>query len=226
MSKDLGYEEGQPFYYQLGDVSTILPWWRPNYDRICKFLIQEEVKEILDKYLEVEIIGNCLWDFDVTWDLDLRLVLDPKNPIMYDTNHWDYVEDDINKLNNLALNEWRILLDVAVCPDKHTLPTRKQVLDAIDSGNEEMINVDESWIAKIYYTRKVVGDQNFEYDIRDYYNYEPLNSRYLVKYYPNFHKKKIIDKIRNSKKEYLENSVSVDRFLDMGEEEFIKFQNY
>lgn len=226
MENELRYEDGQPFYYQIGEVSTILPWWRPNYDRICRFLTQEEVSEIFSKYADVEIIGNCLWDFDVTWDVDIRLILDPRNSILKKSNYWDSVEDDINKLNHLALNEWRLLLDVGVCPDKHSLPTRKQVLDAIDSGNEDSIKVDESWIGKISYTRKVVGDKSFDFDINTTYNTEPMSSRYLTKYYPDFHKKKIIDKIRNSKKEYLENAVSIDVFLSMGEEEFIKFQNY
>lgn len=225
MDNELMFEEGKPFYYQIGEVSTILPWWRPNYDRLCRFLSQEEVTEVLNKYADVEIIGNCLWDFDVTWDLDLRLVLAPYNPEINEPD-WDQIEDDINKLNNLALNEWRILLDVGVTPFRHTLPSRKQVEEYIKSGYEK-VPVEEHWILKIAYTRKVVGDQDFEYDIRkSSMMTEPMNSRYLTRYYPDYHKKKIVDKILNSTKEYLENTVSVETFLSMGEEEFTKFQNY
>jgi hypothetical protein len=58
------------------------------------------------------------------------------------------------------------------------------------------------------------------------YQCTPLTEGFLVAYYPKFHKKKILDRILSSKKEVLENAISVDRFLKMGEEEFKKFQNY
>ena len=81
---------------------------------------------------------------------------------------------------------------------------------------------------KISYTKKVVDDKVFENDIRksNYYYTEPVTFRFLTAYYPKYHTKKITDKILNSKKEILENSISIERFLEMGEEEFIKFQNY
>ncbi len=75
MTNENKYIEGKPFYYQIGEVTTLIPWWRPSYDRLCKFFQQEEVIEIFKKYKYVEIIGNCLWDFDVTWDMDLRLII-------------------------------------------------------------------------------------------------------------------------------------------------------
>jgi len=225
MDSELKFVEGQPFYYQIGEVTTITPWWRPTHDRIYKFLTQEEVVEILQKYVDVQIIGNCLWDFDITWDLDLRLILPPYNEELNPPD-WNSIEDDINKLNNLALNEWRILPDIGVTPNKHTLPSRKSILERFESGSTE-IKVDEFWIAKIAYTRKVVGDQSVDYDIRNSNRYytESLTDRYLTRYFPNYHAKKIVDKILNSKNDYLESAISLDRFLEMSEEEFIKFQN-
>lgn len=226
MEKELTYIEGQPFYYQIGEVSTIIPWWRPTYERICNFLIQDEVIEIFNKFEDVEIIGNCLWDFDVTWDVDIRLILPNHVP-----RDWNLVEDYINKLNHLALNEWRLLLDVGVTCDYHRLPTKKEILSKYYKTEDTegyKVSVDESWIAKIAYTKKVINDQMFEYDIRTSNNYftEGLNDRFLTVYQPNYHKNKIINKIINSKKEILENSIRVEDFLAMGEEEFKKFQNY
>lgn len=225
MSNELTYIEGQPFYYQIGEVITLIPWWRPTYDRLCKFFQQEEISEILKKYKDVEIIGNCLWDFDVTWDMDLRLIVPPN-----ETLDWDSIEDDINKLNHLALNEWRILPDIGVSTRRHNLPTKSQILSSEydEERGEYKVNLSENVLYKIAYTKKVVDDKVFENDIRksNYYYTEPATFRFLTAYYPKYHTKKITDKILNSKKEILENSISIERFLEMGEEEFIKFQNY
>ena len=38
MKNENKYIEGKPFYYQIGEVTTLIPWWRPSYDRLCKFL--------------------------------------------------------------------------------------------------------------------------------------------------------------------------------------------
>ena len=224
MTNDLIYKEGEPFYYQIGEVITLIPWWRPNYDRICKFLSQEEVVEIFNKYEWVEVIGNVLWDFDVTWDLDLRLI------VKYGKEHdWNSIEDDINKLNHLALNEWRILTDISVTSDSHRLPTKAQVLSSYNEYTGEYeVNLNEEWLAKISYTKKVVGDIISEYDINNSEKYMvyPLTERYLVRFINKYHSKKIIDKILNSKKDILENVIPTDEFIQMGEEEFKKFQNY
>lgn len=220
MDKELKYIEGEPFHYQIGEVTTILPWWRPNYDRISKFLVQPDVEIVLNKYRDVQIIGNCLWDFDVTWDLDMRLIL-PNKSI-----DWNEVEDDLNKLNHLALNEWRILLDIGVTDEHHTLPMKSDIIRLIERG--EKVPLSERYLAKICYAKKVIGSEYFENDIRNILEYEcqPLTDRYLVAYSPKFHKPKILNRILNSKKEILENSISIQDFLNMGEEEFLKFQNY
>jgi hypothetical protein len=225
MKDEHKYIQDKPFYYQIGEVSTIIPWWRPNYDRLCKFLTQDEVIEIFNKYEDVEIIGNCLWDFDITWDMDLRLIISSNNFI-----NWDSIEDDLNRLNYLALNEWRILPDIGVTPYRHSLPTKSEILSSEydEERGEYKVNLSENSMYKISYTKKVVDDKMFENDMRtsSYYYTESMTERYLVAYYPKYHTKKITEKILNSKKEILENSISVDRFLSMGEEEFIKFQNY
>jgi hypothetical protein len=225
MDKQQTYVEGQPFYYQIGEVSTITPWWRPNYDRIHKFLTQEEVMLILNKYEDVEIIGGCLCDMDSTWDLDLRLI-----PHFTNANQifdWDEIENDINKLNYLALNEWRLLLDVGFTSFKHTLPRKSDVIESLNSGNN-FIGVYEPWIAKIAYIRKVIGNESHDYDIRKNERFvcEQLTNRYLVRYYTNHHDKKIVDKILSSDKNYVVNSISLSKFLEMSEEEFIKFQKH
>ena len=229
MKNENKYIEGKPFYYQIGEVTTLIPWWRPSYDRLCKFFQQEEVIEIFKKYKYVEIIGNCLWDFDVTWDMDLRLIISHQE---YRNGNidWDSVEDDLNKLNHLALNEWRILPDIGVSYTFHNLPTKSQILESEydEERGEYKVNLSENVMYKIAYTKKVVDDKMFENDMRKslYYFTEPMTERYLVAYYPKFHTKKITEKILNSKREILENSISVERFLEMGEAEFIKFQNY
>ena len=199
--------------------------WRPTYDRLCKFFQQEEVIEIFKKYKGVDIIGNCLWDFDVTWDMDLRLYVSYSEP-----NDWDSIEADINKLNYLALNEWRILPDIGISTRRHNLPTKSQILSSEydEERGEYKVNLSENVLYKISYVKKVVDDKIFENDIRNsiYYYTEPMTNGYLIAYYPKYHTKKITDKILNSKKEILENSISIERFLEMGEEEFKKFQNY
>jgi len=227
MKDEFKYIQDKPFYYQIGEVTTIVPWWRPNYDRLYKYLTQDEVTEIFSKYADVEIIGNVLWDFDVTWDMDLRIIL--PDSFVCDEKGWNSLEDDLNRLNYLALNEWRILPDIGVTRDRHQLPTKSEILSSFhDEEKGYLCPLHESSFIKIAYTKKVVNDKMFENDIRNspYYVSSPLTNRYLTAYFPKFHTKKIIDKILNSKKEVLENSVNIQTFLEMGEDEFIKFQNY
>ena len=223
----MGYEENEPFYYQIGETVTILPWWRPNYDRICKFLVQDEVTEILEKYSFVQIIGNCLWDFDVTWDVDIRLIT-PRIKSLEDSAYWNSVEDDINKLNDLALNQWRLLLDVAVSQEGHTLPTKSEILGSIQKNGKYEVRNSDQILIKISYVKKVVGSKVVENNLKEIkgINFLSLTDRFLVIQYPQFHNEKIVDKIINSKKEILENAITIQEFLEMGEEEFIKFQNY
>ena len=171
-------------------------------DEICKFFQQEEVIEIFKKYKGVDIIGNCLWDFDVTWDMDLRLYVSYSEP-----NDWDSIEADINKLNYLALNEWRILPDIGISTRRHNLPTKSQILSSEydEERGEYKVNLSENVLYKISYVKKVVDDKIFENDIRNsiYYYTEPMTNGYLIAYYPKYHTKKITDKILNSKIKFL-----------------------
>lgn len=218
------YIEGLPFHFQIGSVKTNIPWWRLNHERILNFFRQEEIEEILKKY-RVEIIGGSLWDFEKTWDLDLSIIpIDrSNNPI-----NWESVEKDINKLNHIALNEWRILLDITIRPENIYLPQKNELIDYIQSINEKKFPISDQWIGKICYRKKVIGSEFETLDLRQIgVLYEPLNvNGFLIKTTPEWHSPKIIDSILNSNKDSLNHSISVEEFLSMSPEQFKNFQNY
>lgn len=97
------------FHYQIGKVSTEIPWTRPSYEMIKAFLT--EVKKsttIFDRY-SINIAGGVLYDFNSTWDIDLFLHGGKQDPTV--------LEDDLHTLNNLALNSFCLLIDAQWCED-------------------------------------------------------------------------------------------------------------
>lgn len=223
--------ENISFYWQVGEVHVTTPWERLSYRKIYDFLSNSEVRDILRKYKDSEIIGNCLWDIDKTLDLDLYLILpingnDIGDIFSYD---WESIEDDVNKLNHIAYNQYRILLDLGITPYPFTLPNKEELSLLFDPIEGKYFqHLEGEWIAKIAYLKKIINGKEQINDQRLVYNFEhlQLTDRYLMAYRRKHMNPKITDKIIRNKKENINNSISVDSFLNMTEEEFKEYQNY
>ena len=226
MAFKLTAEQDQLFSYQIGSVKTDSPWWRPTYERICSFLKDEEVSSILDKY-HACIAGGCLWDFDTTWDVDIHL--QPYDYYEEGKIDWYDLERDINRLNDIALNQWKILLDVSFRPQPHVLPSKFDILNYNEGRSIEEFRypTDSPWLVKIGYCKKQIGDSISEVQIGENENggKELLTDGYLCKVKIGSHNAKIINKILNSENGYVSSSMPYKTFIELGEDEFKINQN-
>lgn len=97
-----------PFFYQVGGVKTYTPWQRPKYDTLIKFFKDPVILKVIERYTDVLIVGGVLYE-KLTWDLDLLLICD-----WNENTDWDQVETDINVFNDVALNQYGLLVDLSV----------------------------------------------------------------------------------------------------------------
>ena len=207
------------FSYQVGIVQTTIPWNRPTYDAIKKFLRDDIVQSVLKKY-NAYIIGAVLWNISETWDVDIFLT-DQNGNHPNTLEEFIILENDLHILYDIALNKYSILVDVHYRTGEHKLPTKQQIIDynveKFENINEWIYPQDISFLYRIGYTKKVVGDSVSETIL---YNNEffPLNEKltnyYLTKVtieYPL--KNKIIKRIMNSTKEILTPCIKVEDYL-------------
>ena len=208
------------FSYQVGTVRTTIPWNRPTYDAIKRFLRDDIVQSVLKKY-DAYIIGAVLWNISETWDVDM--FLKNKNDNHLNTlEEFIILENDLNILYDIALNKYSILVDVHYKTDNHKQPTKQELID-YNFGNFEKMNEwvypsSISFLYRIGYTKKVVGDSVSETIL--YYNEifplnEKLTNSYLTKVKGNSLKNKIINRIMNSTKEVLTHCIKIEDYLTM-----------
>ena len=195
------------FSYQVGIVQTTIPWNRPTYDAIKKFLRDDIVQSVLKKY-DAYIIGAVLWNISETWDVDIFLT-DQNGNHPNTLEEFIILENDLHILYDIALNKYSILVDVHYRTGEHKLPTKQQIIDYNVEKFEKRVlfGSDEG----------IVGDSVSETIL---YNNEffPLNEKltnsYLTKVtieYPL--KNKIIKRIMSSTKEILTPCIKVEDYL-------------
>jgi len=208
------------FSYQVGTVRTTIPWNRPTYDAIKRFLRDDIVQSVLKKY-DAYIIGAVLWDISKTWDVDIFLTNqngDHPNTL----KDFIILENDLSTLYDIALNKYSILVDVHYKTGNHKQPTKQELID-YNFGNFEKMNEwvypsSISFLYRIGYTKKVVGDSVSEtilYDNEIFPLNEKLTNSYLTKVKGNSLKNKIINRIMNSTKEVLTHCIKIEDYLTM-----------
>lgn len=214
---NLIFNKDKYFYYQVGEIHTKKPWNNPNYNNVYNLLSDINFLKILNNNFYSYIIGKFLWDFN-TNDFDLYLI--PKtNPLDYNK-----LENHINDLNNISLNEYKILLDITISDEKHTLSSKNEI---IKSNNEFYFK--KIKMIKIGYYKKIIGEIETIFDFNHFKktkNAKKLNNRYIIEYISSGYNNKIKERILNSKKENLLNYLDVNNFLMLNEKEFLKIQNY
>lgn len=102
--KNLTADTSYEFYYKVGRIQTNKIWKRPSFESTQKLLQDiKNTSDIFTRY-KVHIMGGITWDFNTTWDIDLVICSDS-----YDTIN---LENDIDFVNNKALNQHNLLVDV------------------------------------------------------------------------------------------------------------------
>ena len=209
------------FSYQVGIVRTKIPWNRPTYDVIKKFLRDDTVHSILKKY-DAYIIGAILWDISKTWDVDISFT--NKNGNHPNTlEEFIILENDLYSLYDIALNKYSILIDVYYRTMEHKLPTKQELISYNNFRDNENISdwtyeQETAPIFKIGYNKKVIGDSTSEtilYDMEKFPLNKKLTNLHLVKAKPLPYPKKVINRIMNSKKEFLTSYFTVEEYLTM-----------
>jgi len=186
------------FYYQRGHVKTDLTWKRPTWERVYAYLMKVKDFGYLDKY-DVYLRGGFLYNINDTWDLDIHLVGDfpPKE-----------LESDLNILLHVALNHFRLLVDIKVYPEFFKEFTLEEIEKGIYSTNYE-----------VTYCLKRINDEESVQDRRTYEGVEKL-TEFLIKIHKLIHHKPLfVEKLKTGK---LCQSMKAKHFLSLSEPEFFK----
>lgn len=229
MSFDLTSKPDQIFYYQVGSVTTTIPWSRPSFAKIKAFFEDDSISHILEKY-NVYLTGGCLWDFN-TWDIDLILIHD-----WNESTNWNEIEQDMNLLNDAALNKHRILLDLTMfdkIDHSFKFPTKAELIEH-NIGKEESEYVcqrsptESAIFVKIGYIKKQVGDITQETDLNSDRKMYLLTENYLYRIDErgNPQSNKIVQKIlKFDESGKFIHHLHYKEFLDMDADAFYKIQN-
>ena len=229
MAFDLTSQSGQKFFYQVGSVTTTIPWRRPSFEKITRFFQDESISYLLEKY-NAYLTGGCLWDFN-TWDVDLILIHDWNESV-----DWNVIEQDLNTLNDAALNKHHILVDLSVfdkIENSFKFPTKSELIEhnkGIDESEYEYQRrpLEGAVLVKVSYIKKQVGDITQETDLKYDERKQPLTENYLYKIDDrgNPHSSKIIQKIlKFDESGKFIHHLHYKEFLSMDADTFYKIQN-
>jgi hypothetical protein len=202
----------QYFHYQRGGVHTGTAWNRPSYKSIKNFftVISQET-DILSKY-DVYLMGGVLYDFNETWDVDLCIT---GNIVSYED-----LENDMNLMYDLALNHFKLLLDIQWYEKPLPVITYEEIT------SENFVHYRLKYI-KTAYIKKEIGQEVTEFDVRDNESVTKL-TEYLVEGYHDEYpgtKEKVINRIKNNPNKVLKSVFDVKTFLTTNEEYFINNTN-
>jgi len=202
----------QYFHYQRGSVHTGVVWKRPTYQTIKDFFstINQET-DILSKY-DVYLMGGVLYDFNDTWDVDLCMIGRIQN--------YEELENDMNLMYDLALNHFRLLLDITWYEKPLPVVTYEEIT------SENFVHYRLKYV-KTDYIKKEIGS---EVDVVDNRNNEGVKklTEYLVEgYYGEYPgtKEKVINRIKNNPNRILKSVFDVKTFLTTDEQYFINNTN-
>ena len=229
MSFDLTSQSGQKFFYQVGSVTTTIPWSRPSFEKIARFFQDESISHLFEKY-NVHLTGGCLWDFN-TWDIDLILVHDWNQ-----LTDWNEIERDLNTLHDAALNKHHILVDLTIfdkIDHSFQFPSKSELREYNKGKDESEYEcqrgpMESQVFVKIGYIKKQVGEISQETDLKYNQRKQRLTENYLyridVKDTP--HNSKIAQKIlKFDESGKFIHHINYKEFLSMDADTFYKIQN-
>ena len=201
------------FYYQIGEFSTTLPWGRPTWMKIRRFLLELRKTEIYNKY-KIVMHGGIMYDIHNTWDLDIQL-------ISKKIDSYEELENDLYFIYDIALNKHRLLVDVGFFYKEWNPNITKT-----EFYSNNYIDVPYDFI-KIGYAKKIMDGKTEEHNLLENGEDDAVSlTKYLVKRsrsFPSCLNKKGHDrwfKHENSKKFY-----TIDEFLDDTDVDFFNKTN-
>jgi hypothetical protein len=190
---------GEDFLYQRGAVSTAFPWDRPSYDTVKDYLQYLKDNSSIFEEFEIYLAGGILYNFDTTWDVDIFLVGGDQTD--------QRIEEQLNLMTDIALNKFFILVDIA------WMERRPSNISYSQMETDNFLQEDILY-KKIGHFKKMMGDESYEYDMKDHPNIDPIGE-YLVKSsFGGFkHTDKMIDKVRNHPGQSVITTFSAEEFL-------------
>ena len=202
---------GEDFLYQRGTVSTVYSWYRPSYDYVRDYLQHLKDETTIFDEFEIYLAGGILYDFDSTWDVDIFLVGGSESDAR--------IEEQLNTLTDIALNKFFMLVDIAWMERKPSNLTYSQM-------EENNFLQEDITYKKIGHFKKKIGDESWEYNMKDNPSVEPL-SEYLVKSsFGGFkHKDKMIDKVKDHPRRNVITTFSAEEFLLSDRNHFLSNTN-
>lgn len=223
------------FFYQIGSITTDKGWFQPSYEVVRAFFQDNEISPLAIKY-KILIVGGFLYK-KTTGDLDLYLLHD------YDENtDWSQVEEDMNTLNNIALNRYSLLLDISVTNKPISLFSKRELIEYNkDKPFEDWlfprITEDNQIFIKIPSYKKII-DGKVQFDTMEY-DFSQPSEKYNESNFGKFtklttngylykidrratpHRHKLLETImRTNISDDINHNLSYEKFLSMSSEDF------
>lgn len=198
-------------FFQRGIVTTTNHWTRPSYQKVYDFLFNLYVKSMIIKEYDVYLMGGVLFDFNNTWDVDMCLVGGNYSN--------EKIENDLNFITDMGLNQFNLLLDVTWYEHRPQNLTYEGMV-------ENDFTPDNITHKKIGYTKKQIGEEVEERDLRTYSDTIVLTEHLIQRNYGTIkHTDKMINKVQNNPNPITITTFSVNEFLSNNEYYFLNNTN-
>ena len=201
------------FYYQVGAVSTTIPWTRPSYEKLKDFLTLIKNETTVFNRYSLNIAGGVLYDFNSTWDVDIFLYGPKRDPII--------LEQDLHTMHDLALNQFRLLVDVQWCES----PLYDISFEELNSPNFDHTLITYHKLGKI---SKIVGAISTVKDMCETEGGTKLTEHLVevARLYPSSNKEKVLTRIQNNPERLLKATVPAEIVLNYNIDYFLANTNH
>lgn len=202
------YNPSKYFSYQRGKIVTEKYWEQPTYSKLKEFLLEIKNDSDIMKNYDLYLVGDILWGFNNTWDIDIIMIGNPTSYIV--------LEDYMHYMYDIALNKYNILVDIS------WVNTKPENITYTPDYN---FSYDNDFL-RIGYVRKQIGEEYEELDLRTNPSFL-VQGDYLIKgNFKNINlKESFINKIKNTSNSIIKTTFSIKEFLENDEEYFLKNTN-
>lgn len=215
--KNLTADTSYEFYYKIGRVQTNKVWKRPSFESTQELL--QDIKNTSDIFTRyrVYIMGGITWEFNTTWDIDIVICSDSYEILT--------LENDLDFINNKALNDHKLLVDVSW-------------------KNKPLVNLNYEQLLQNNFTTYVYDSIKLGYVHKKMNGYEQVvdntkkthtsSGREVVKLGdyliltregPHKHSEKIINKTKNTTGQEVRFDFSAEEFINYDESYFNSIKN-
>lgn len=205
-------KNGDYFYYQVGSVVTKKIWNRPSYQTLKDFFTVIKNETPIMSEFELYLMGGVLIDFNSTWDTDICMVGEVKSP--------ELLESYMNTMYDIALNRFKLLIDIQWNPQKPRLVTYQELM-----SGELVLN--KLKFIKIGYIKKQINGEVTINDNREKEGITKVTEYMIEGFYDEYPgtKEKLLFRILNNPNKVIKSYFDVHDLLDNDEEFFLKNTN-